>query len=84
MMHSMFNKLILILSIPVIAFGAFGVSSDGRLDTKTLSSAYQESEFEPVRVSVEKYLKQKGEAATLGSCAAVPGRSGCGKGSSWA
>ena len=64
MMHSVLNKLILFLSVPAIAFGAFGVAPDGHLDKKTLSSAYQESEFEPVRVSVEKYLKQKGDAAT--------------------
>jgi hypothetical protein len=50
--------------LPARSAGLFGVTKDGRLDTKTISSAYNESEFEPVRVSVEKYLKQRGDAVT--------------------
>lgn len=53
-----------LFQLPLGSYAAFGIASDGRLDTRTLSNAYQESEFEPVRVAIERYLNQRGAAAT--------------------
>jgi hypothetical protein len=55
---------IILFQLPFNSYAAFGVAPDGHLDTKTLSNAYKESEFEPVRVSIERYLNQRGANAT--------------------